>query len=194
MQWRTGGTPSTNRDVRVLNTSVREFSGTEVCVSGALKALEVLSRSIDASHPSSFETAEALSVSILSRIWEASYGDSTLNLIQSKIASSTPKPYLVPLRYLFTPPSEVLEVDVNIGAECVDYSPCGRYVVVGTLEGGVVVVEAEASNIIKKLSFHTDPVSVVKFTSSLEATRMADGPLWPSRRLTGGSVVGASRR
>lgn len=75
---------------------------------------------------STSRSSRALSLLMLSRIWDHSRSNSILRLLSSKIVSSTPSPCLLPVRSCLTPPSKSLVTEVDFGASCVHFSPCGQ--------------------------------------------------------------------
>lgn len=113
VQWDTGRRPAIANDFKVLETSVEMYTAAGSLASHAIKSVQTISKCIQACAPESFEAAEALSLSLLSRIWRKSQEYSILGRIRDKIVSSMPTPCLVPVVTHFAPPVEALKVEVN---------------------------------------------------------------------------------
>lgn len=160
-----GGPPAIKRDMKVLDASVWSFPRASAYSSHAAKSVRTVSRCLEASPPESFESVRMLSFSVLSRICEECRGNSILRLLQSKIISSTPPPFLVPKASSVPRAVEALEAEVNMKFHCVSYSPCGRYLVAG-VSSDVLVLDAGTRDCVKRLYFHNFEVSVVRFSSS----------------------------
>lgn len=166
MQWSTGGRPAVKCDFRVLERSAWMFRASGECYVEALKSVRALANCLEAISPYHWEQAGVLSFSIIYRIHEQSIENSALRYIYDKIVSSTPPPCFLPVVSSFAPAGQELESEVHFSTRCVDYSPCGRYLAVGTLSGDVVVLNAETRDIIERLKFHKCSVTAVKFNSS----------------------------
>lgn len=93
--------------------------------------------------------------------------------MEETFEKTIPRPCLIPLTSIFLSASGVLEAEVNILSSStylqlcssVDYATCGRYI---AASGGrkVVILSTESKECIKRFTYHTAEVSVVKFASS----------------------------
>lgn len=108
-QVKSGGLPEIKGDLNALEHSA------STCSSDIVKSVRTIKRCLEASDRDCFQTAEALSFSLLCRICSESRKNWVLRA-----------PCLIPEISPLTPPPEALEAEVNCGAECVTFSPCGK--------------------------------------------------------------------
>lgn len=166
-----GGLSALRRDIQVLETTVTGLeasgkSGIEIC-----KAVQSISRYLEASSASIGESVSALSFAILSRIDREL--DSACAAIKANIQGSVTKPCINPVTPLLSSVDEALESEVNIllshrellRCSTVEYSSCGRYLVAS---GGrnVLISSTETRDCIKTLKFHKAEISAGKFLFS----------------------------
>lgn len=117
-----------------------------------------------------FESVQTLSFSLLFRICEESRHEPILRLLLNRIALSSPKPCLVPVTSTFAPASDAIEAQMNLFSSLtqvhyLDYSPCGRHLVVGK-DCDAGVLDAETRRVMTRALFYKSGITAVKFASS----------------------------
>lgn len=101
------GKAAVKRDLMDLQRSTRASAPYVV------DSVQHISRCIEASSSESLVSAQALSFSLLYRIFGESRYNSVVRLIRDKIVSSSPKPCLVPVISSFIPAHPALEAEKN---------------------------------------------------------------------------------
>lgn len=159
-------------DRSIIEMSLRNCKRSEH-TSDVLKAVRIISRSVEAMPLTDFENIQTLSFSLLSRICQVCRQEPFLLYMRDKIVSVTPKPCIVPVHSYFAPASEGMEAELNLltsftsstVVRSVDYSPCGRYLV-ASICADVIVLDAETRECVNRSTFHELDITVVKFASS----------------------------